>query len=67
MKQLRARLENGWKEMVLYVTGMFLMVPKHIITSLGCENLKTGGFWVLGDGIIYSCPDLILPSAHSYG
>lgn len=67
MKQLRARLENRWKKMVLYVTGMLSMVTKHIITSLGCGNLKTGGFWVLGDSVIHSCPVLTLPSAHMYG
>ena len=65
-KQIRARLEHRWKKMVLYVTGMLLTATKHIITSLGCGNLKTGGFWILGDSIIYSCPVLTLPSAYTY-
>lgn len=43
-----------------YATGILLIVSKYIITSLSHGNLKTGGFWVLEDGITYCGPVLAL-------
>lgn len=54
------------KETDFYVADMLLMVTKHILISLGCGNLKTGGFWVLGDSIMYPCPVCNPPWAYTY-
>ena len=50
--RIRARLEKEMKEGSSLCNTMLFMFTKNIITSLSCGNLKTRGFWVLGDSIL---------------